>query len=90
MAESIAQLRQISDTDLIQRHDSLAQSTAVGTAHYLAELGRRDQQKISDEMLRFTLEMDKMTRRITFLTVVTTVATLVGTGKAILDWFLPR
>jgi dihydrodipicolinate reductase len=69
MTESIAQLRQLSDADLIQRHGNLAKDTQVGTAHDLAELGRRDQQKTSDEMLRYTREMDKMTRRITFLTV---------------------
>jgi hypothetical protein len=90
MAESIAQLRNLSEADLIRIHDSTAENTVVGTAHYLAELGRRDQQKISDEVLRYTREMDKMTRRITVLTVVTTLATLVGTGKVILDWFLPR
>jgi hypothetical protein len=90
MAESIAQLRKLSEADLIRIHDSTAENTVVGTAHYLAELGRRDQQKTSDVMLQYTREMDKMTRRITFLTIVTTVATIASTGKVILDWFLLR
>jgi hypothetical protein len=87
MAETIAQLRELSDGDLIQQHDVLAKNTAVGIAHYLAELSRRDQQKTSDEMLEYTRAMDRMTKRITLLAVITTVATLITTVKVIVDWF---
>ena len=87
MAETIAQLRKLSDSDLIEQHDLLAKSTVVGTAHYLVELSRRDQQKTSDDMLEYTRAMDRMTKRITLLAVITTVATLITTVKVIVDWF---
>ncbi len=87
MAETIAQLRELSDDNLIQQHDVLAKSTVVGTAHYLDELHRRDQQKTSEEMLEYTRAMDRMTKRITLLAVITTVATLITTVKVIVDWF---
>jgi hypothetical protein len=70
-SETIAKLRELSDEELVRRHDDHAAQTVVGTAHYLTELGRRDQQRATDTMLRYT-------RAITWMTVVITIATIVS------------
>lgn len=72
MSETIAKLRELSDEELIRLHDEHVAHTVVGTAHYIAELGRRDQQRATDAMLRYT-------RAITWMTVVITIATIIST-----------
>jgi hypothetical protein len=54
MSETLAELRSLSDDDLIRRHDELAKRTAVGTNHYLQELSRRDQDRQTRAMLQYT------------------------------------
>lgn len=81
MAETIAELRELTDDEIIRRHDHRARHTEVGTNHYLAELARRDQQRASDIMLAYT-------RQIKILTIVVTVATIVST--VLVAWSLFR
>ena len=76
MAETIAKLRELSESELIRLHDGRAAHTQVGTAHNLAELSRRDQQQANDEMLRHTRSMTRMTIVITIATIISTI--LVG------------
>ena len=57
-------------------HDAAAEHTMVGTNHYLRELERRDQDRQTQAMVRYT-------RWITLMTSVTTVATLVNIGIAV-------
>jgi hypothetical protein len=70
MAESIAQLRALSDSELMQKHDDLAVSTQVGINHYLQELYRRDQNRVADAMLRYTRWLTAMTAIMTAMTVI--------------------
>ena len=70
MSETVAKLREISDDELVRLHDAHAKNTVVGTAHYLAELGRRDQQRATDAMLRYTRQMTRMTVVITIATII--------------------
>ena len=71
MAETIDQLRALSDEELIKRHDLHAPSVQVATVHYLEELHRRDQRRVCEAML-------KLTRWITAMTAVITVATIIN------------
>ncbi len=71
MAETIAELRVLSDEELIERHDRHASSVQVATAHYLNELHRRDQRRVSETII-------KLTRWITAMTAVITVATIIN------------
>jgi len=71
MAETLAELRALSDADLVREHDALATQTAVGTEHYLQELERREQHRQTDKMLRYTTW-------VTVMTLVITIATLVN------------
>jgi hypothetical protein len=71
MAETIAELRNLTDEEIIRRHDENAIHTIVGTQHYLDELARRD-------AVRQGERMEKLTGSIDWLTRVITVATIVG------------
>lgn len=70
MSESIKILRELSDDILIQRHDERAKSTTVGTNHYLAELARRDQDKQTKAMLKYTWWITLMTGIMTISTII--------------------
>jgi len=54
MAETLAELRKLSDEEVIERHDALAKNTQPGTAHYLAEIARRDQDRPTRTINRLT------------------------------------
>lgn len=69
MAKTIAELRTLSDDELIEQHDKLAESTQIGTGFYLAELERRQADRQSRQMLRLTWV-------VTGLTVVNVVAVI--------------
>ena len=71
MAETIDELRNLSDEDIVRRHDAKAKNTSVGTYHYLDELARRD-------AVRQGERMENLTTSINRLTIVVTVATVVG------------
>jgi len=71
VAETIEELRSLSDDELIRRHDALAGNTVVGTQHYLDELTRRD-------VVRQGERMEKLTRSINILTIAIAIATFVG------------
>ena len=76
MAESVHNLRTLSDNELIKQHDSLARNTVVGTQHYLDELNRRDHIRQTEAMLILTKWIARMT-------VVITVATILSVAAAI-------
>ena len=69
MSESLERLRTMTTEELVTKHDQLASHTAVGTAHYLAEISRRDDHAKTDAVLR-------LTRWITIMTLVVTAATI--------------
>jgi CHASE3 domain sensor protein len=71
MAETIKELRSLPDEEIIRKHDDEAMHTVVGTEHYLKELARRDAE-------RQGRRMEALTRSMYVLTVVVTIATLVG------------
>ncbi len=71
MAETIEQLRDLPDEEVIRRHDAMAQNTVVGTQHYLDELARRD-------MVRQGERMERLTASINRLTWVIMAATIIG------------
>ena len=70
MSESLEELRSMPEEELIKRHDSHANSTAIGVEHYLVELARRDQDKQTNTMLEYTRGIKRMTVIITLLTAV--------------------
>ena len=75
MAHSLAELRALSDDEVISRYDGQARTTGVGLDHWLNEMDRRYQERHTDSMYRFT-------KWITLMTIVVTVATLINVGIA--------
>ena len=76
MALSLSDIRNLTDDELVERHDSQAKTTVVGTQYFLDELNRRYQERQTKAMLRFT-------SWITVMTVVITLATLASVGLTV-------
>jgi hypothetical protein len=76
-APKIAELRKMSDDGLIAAHDQIADQGQPGVSYYLGELARRDQVRQAEQMLGYT-------RRIEWMTLVVTVATIVNVVIAFL------
>ena len=79
MASFFAELRKLTDDELIKRYDEQAKKTSVGTNYYRDELNRRSQD-------RQTKAMIKLTKWIGFMTAVVTVATVVNVIIAVEMW----
>ena len=80
MSESVAELKKLSDEELVERHDKQAQHTQVGIKFYLDELRGR-------ENARLSRSVEKMTRAILWLTVIIGIATLVQLAIALHTMF---
>ena len=79
-AQKLADLKALSNEDLIAKYDEEAKHTVVGTQHYLDELRYREQSRIASNVERFT-------RHILCLTVVVVIATLVNVGVVVFTVF---
>lgn len=77
MTYDLTTLRSVTDQELIERHDKLAESTVPGTRYYLEELARRDQERITTTVVQFTRRIVHLTRAITSLTLVNMVLTAI-------------
>lgn len=77
MSLSLSELRSMPEEKLIAQYDKKAESTDPGVNYYLAELARRDQDRQTQAMLRYT-------HWITVMTVIMTIATVVNLGVAFL------
>ncbi len=75
MVESLAELRALSDDEIVRRYDDQARDVGDSLSHWRDELNRRYQQRQTDSMLRFT-------KWITIMTVIVTFATLINVGIA--------
>ena len=76
MSETVEQLWALPDDKLVRRHDHQAQSTIVGTQHYLDELNRRYQERQTDSMHGFTKWITRMTVVVTGATVINVVVAI--------------
>jgi hypothetical protein len=74
----IAQLRAMNDEELVARLDIIATSTQVGTQFYLDELRRRETDRQTAAMLRFTDTIRRLTWVVAVLTIVLTILTAVS------------
>lgn len=73
MAETLKQLRALSDDEVIALHDAHAPNVGVSTGHYLQELARRDLDRQTEAMVRYTRQITVMTRVVTGATIVNVV-----------------
>ncbi|MGA7672674.1 MAG: hypothetical protein WBW04_19810 [Nitrolancea sp.] len=73
MSTTFAELREMTDDQLIAEHDSLAPTGGVGFGYYLDELSRRQTERQTDRMLQLAQSMASLTRYIFVLTVVNVI-----------------
>lgn len=78
MAESISELRQMTDEELIRHHDKLTGNTVVRTAHNLQELARWDAVRQGNRSEGLTQTMTRLTWIITIRSVINVTATVVA------------
>lgn len=71
MVHTWAELKNLSEDELIAQHDRLAKTTVVGTGHYLEELRYRHHARVA-------FQMRNLTWAILGLTVIVTIATIVN------------
>ena len=79
MSHTYKELRGMGRDKLIEEHDNQAKSAQPSVSYYLEEIYRRDQEESTNNMLCFT-------RRIYWLTVIITIATMIN----ILIFFLTK
>ncbi|MGJ8586716.1 MAG: hypothetical protein ACSHXW_01055 [Yoonia sp.] len=73
MAISVKELKELTEADLIDRHDKAGQHTQVGVNYYLEELRSR-------EITSYAKKMDRFTRGIFWMTLIVTIATCINVG----------
>jgi hypothetical protein len=77
MPQSIEQLRKLTDDEVIALHDTVAIHTQTGVQFYLDEINRREQNKQTDLMVKFTKQILWLTVFIAALTVINFIAVIV-------------
>ena len=77
-ALSLRDLRELSDQELIRRHDALVPRVGISVNYYLQELARRDQDRQTQAMLRYTLWVAIMTGAIVAMTLTILVLTAIN------------
>jgi hypothetical protein len=70
MARTYAELRSMSDEDLVAEHDATAGHTVVGLNYYQEELVRRDNQRARKAGEQREKQMLRLTQLVTALTVI--------------------
>ena len=68
--ETVAQLRALSEEQLIHEHDKIAKDFNPKSDHYLSELFRRGQDRQTQTMLRYTFWITLMTGAMTLATII--------------------
>jgi len=77
MSQSIEQLRKLTDDEIIALHDRVANNTVVGVQFFLDEINRREQNKQTDLMVKYTKQMLWLTVFVAALTVINVIAVIV-------------
>ena len=83
MSQTIEALRKLSDEEVIALHDSVATHTQVGVQFYLDVINRREQNKQTDLMVKFTAKIFLLTVFIAVLTVVNVIVVIIPLLKGI-------
>lgn len=76
MAYSLKQLRELTDDELIKKHDEVSQQTIMGMNYFLDELKRREQDRLTNTMLKYTRLMLWFTVFVALCTVVNVIVAL--------------
>ncbi|MCC2030910.1 hypothetical protein [Microbacterium allomyrinae] len=88
MAETFAQMRAMTDEELVKQHDESARNTTVGLAHYEDELRHRDLTRSAAASTRLAEESHRLARQSHKLTIANTVLSVVAVIVAIVALFV--
>jgi len=69
-------LKNLTEDELIEEFNKLADESALGPVFFCEELVRRQNDKLNDRMLKYTYELAYFTKVITILTVMSTIASV--------------
>lgn len=84
MPHDYYRLKQLSEEELIEEFNKLAESANLGPIFFCEELVRRQNEKLNEKMLKYTYELAYFTKVITCLTIMSTLASLVGVVLSII------
>jgi len=76
MPHDYYRLKKLSDEELIEEFNKLAESAALGPVFFCEELVRRENEKLNEKMLKYTYELAYFTKVITALSIMSTLASL--------------
>jgi len=76
MPHDYRNLKKLSDDELIEEFNKLADSAALGPVFFCEELVRRENEKLNEKMLKYTYELAYFTKVIVGLSVMSTLASL--------------
>jgi CHASE3 domain sensor protein len=80
MSEKIAELRALTDDDIVQRHDAHATNTVTSVSFYLDELRRREQVRAIEASNRLARRAFWLGVTNTVLALVAVIATVIAAG----------
>jgi hypothetical protein len=78
MSRSLSNLRALSDAELVAEHDEHAKHTVVGTSYYIEELSRRAQERDAKAMREMAEASHQLSVRAFWLTVASTVLSVLA------------
>ena len=81
MAQSYAELRRMTDDELIRKYDETAKQTMIGLDFLRNEVVRRESERATRQMLALTRQMRNLTLVITGLTVANVVAVALSLAR---------
>jgi hypothetical protein len=81
MSEKIADLRALTDDEIISRHDVAARNTSVGVNFYLDELRRREQVRAIEASNRLARRAFWLGVTNTVLALAAVIATVIAAGN---------
>lgn len=84
MPHDYYRLKQLSEDELIEEFNKLAESANLGPIFFCEELVRRQNERLNEKMLKYTYELAYFTKVITALTITSTLASLVSVVLSII------
>lgn len=84
MPHDYHRLKQLSNYELIEEFNKLADSAALGPVFFCEELVRRENEKLNEKMLKYTYELAYFTKVITALSIMSTIASLASVVLSII------
>lgn len=84
MPHDYYRLKNLTEEELVEEFNKLADSANLGPIFFCEELVRRENEKLNDKMLKYTHELAYFTKWIVVLTILSTLASLISMATSII------